>query len=333
MLKRLCVSASLVVAIGCGGSKGTSTAPSGTLSLSGKITDSYTSAPIAAATASIVAGPTAGKLVTTDASGSYSFTELPPSTYTVSVFANSYASQSKNVTLTTSQTLDFALVYQTQPGGAVAFEVTGVGTDDDGKPVANATVDFLFGVSLETFAEASSVTDGSGFYRVSFRAIPSVSASGTTAVADFVKSGYDTDTRRFRPTSLDASQTLNFHTYRSRQITAGESTVVTVAPGDAICDAAIDDGPGTQDYACRIVHVVAPRDAIMTLEALATAGGVPPRFEVRIGAPGTPGYSVRVENPTSIPVTAGTEVPAVVEMLAGSPNSQTFTLKTSMSAR
>ena len=154
MLKRLCVSASLVVAIGCGGSKGTSTAPSGTLSISGTVTDSTTSAPIGAMTASIVAGPNTGTLVTTDASGSYSLTELQPSTYTGSVFANSYASQSKNVTLTTSQSLDFALLYQSQPGAAVASEVTGVGTDDDGKPVPNATVDFVSVVSLETYGGA-----------------------------------------------------------------------------------------------------------------------------------------------------------------------------------
>jgi hypothetical protein len=105
-------------------------------------------------TASIVAGPNTGTLVTTDASGSYSLTELQPSTYTGSVFANSYATQSKNVTLTTSQSLDFALLYQSQPGAAVASEVTGVGTDDDGKPVPNATVDFVSVVSLETYGGA-----------------------------------------------------------------------------------------------------------------------------------------------------------------------------------
>jgi hypothetical protein len=328
MLKRLCVSLSLVVAVACGGSKGTPTGPSGTLSLNGKVTDSSTSAPIAGASASIVSGPNTGKHVTTDASGSYSFTELQSSTYTVKVFAPSYASQSKNVTLTTNQTLDFALLYQPQPGGAVAFEVTGVGTDDDGKPVANAAVNFLFLVGLESYAQASGVTDGSGFYRVRFSAVLGALASGATAVATFVKPGYDGDTRWFRPTGHDTSQTLNFHTYRSRQISAGESIVVSIAPGDALCNFAID--AFDPDYVCRIVHVVAPSDGIMRLEVLATEGGAPPRLEVVIGAPGQPGYSLRVESPTSIPVTAGTEVPAMVEMRLPSTSSQTFTLKTSM---
>ena len=55
----------------------------------------------------------------------------------------------------------------------------------------------------------------------------------------------------------------------------------------------------------------------MTLEALSTTNGPPPLLEVEIVAGGD-GPCYRLENPTSIPVTAGTEVVAHVEMPVGS---------------
>jgi hypothetical protein len=49
--------------------------------------------------------------------------------------------------------------------------MTGVVTDDDGKPLANATVGFTVVAQRgSNYAHASGVTDGSGFYR--FAAVP-----------------------------------------------------------------------------------------------------------------------------------------------------------------
>ena len=72
----------------------------------------------------------------------------------------------------------------------------------------------------------------------------------------------------------------------------------------------------------------------MTLEALSTTNGPPPLLEVEIVADRNgPCCSEHLENPTSIPVTAGTEIVAHVEIPVGSETSQTFTLNTSMRPR
>ena len=85
---------------------------------------------------------------------------------------------------------------------------------------------------------------------------------------------------------------------------------------------------------CRSVRVVAPSAGVMTLEALSTTNGPYPLLEVEIVTGGDgPCCSERLENPTSILVTAGTEVVAHVEMPVGSATSQSFTLNTSMRPR
>jgi hypothetical protein len=105
---------------------------------------------------------------------------------------------------------------------------------------------------------------------------------------------------------------------------------VTVAPEDTLCVNNVQDSPGLgQDYVCRSVRVVAPSDGIMTLEAVSTQGGAHPPLEVEaVGV--SPCCSERMGNPTSIQVTAGTEIVVNVEMVLGSTTSQSFTLNTAM---
>jgi hypothetical protein len=79
---------------------------------------------------------------------------------------------------------------------------------------------------------------------------------------------------------------------------------------------------------CRIVRVI-PARGMMTLEAVPTAGGAHPPLVVLV-IQGNRLLLERLGNPVSIPVTAGTEVIAHVEMVAASTTSQTFTLTTSM---
>ena len=68
----------------------------------------------------------------------------------------------------------------------------------------------------------------------------------------------------------------------------------------------------------------------MTIEAI-TGGGQRPPLVVETGWGQPRCCSERRENPTSITVTRGAEVIAHVEMAAGSPTSEPFTLTTSMS--
>jgi hypothetical protein len=137
---------------------------------------------------------------------------------------------------------------------------------------------------------------------------------------------YEADFRLFR------SAPQNFHLYRVQRITAGDSTVVTVAPDDTLCVNNVQDmHPWPQEFVCRSVRVVAPGDGIMTLEAVSPQDGARPVLEVEtVGDnPGRFGDPT-LGNPTSIQVTAGTEVVAHVEIVSGSTASQSFVLKTSM---
>ena len=101
---------------------------------------------------------------------------------------------------------------------------------------------------------------------------------------------------------------------------------------DTLCVNNMQDSPGLgPDYVCRSVRVVAPSAGVMTLEALSTTNGPPPLLQVEIVAGGNgPCCSECLENPTAIPVIAGTEVVAHVEMPFGSDTSHSFTLNTSM---
>jgi hypothetical protein len=190
-------------------------------------------------------------------------------------------------------------------------------------PISGASVVFSYPVMYAT-------TDGSGNYR--FTGLPAPAQSSAIVWASDRRPGapaaqtdnYEPDFRYYR----SASQ--NFHLYRIKLITAGDSTVVTVTPDDTLCVNNVQDSPGSgKDYVCRSVRVVAPSDGVMTLEALSTQGGAHPPLEVEtVGV--SPCCSERMGNPTSIRVTAGTEVIANIEMVWGSTTSQSFTLNTSM---
>ena len=114
--------------------------------------------------------------------------------------------------------------------------------------------------------------------------------------------GYDWHARYIvTPTELFVE---NFHLHRIHRIIAGESAVVTIAPDDRVCGS--DWSPGRETI-CGIVHVVAPTDGTLTVEAFpAEEGSALASLEV-FGARGG-----GIGNPTSILVTTGTEYMAVL---------------------
>jgi hypothetical protein len=186
----------------------------------------------------------------------------------------------------------------------------------------------IAGAAVSINARYRTTTDSSGRYRVTGLVDPGLHVNVTSVSAN----DYASDVRSVQGTS----QTVRLH--RIERMVAGDSTVVTVAPDDTLCVNTLQDmlslGP---DYVCRSVRVVAPIDGVMTLEARSTQGGARPPLEVEIVAIvafGKPGCCAeRIENPTSMVVTAGTEVVANVEMLSRSTTSQSFTLITSMRPR
>jgi hypothetical protein len=167
----------------------------------------------------------------------------------------------------------------------------------------------------------TTTTDSSGNYSVSF-----LDAGNNPNIIYVSANNYDVDYHYIRATSQ------NVHLYRFVRITAGDSTVVTITPDDSLCVNNLQDSPGWgPDYLCRGLRVVAPSNGVMTLEAVSTQGGARPTLFVEAGV--SPCCSERIENPTSIQVTAGTDVGASVEMVSGSTTSQMFTLTTSMAQR
>src|SRR5204863_3424594 len=95
-----------------------------------------------------------------------------------------YRTQSLGVTLISNQTLSFGLNRATSRVPPIAFELTGTVIDDIGKPRINAGVylDFVASdVPGTYFSHAAGVTDGTGFYRIDFAAVPGLMAHGMTA--------------------------------------------------------------------------------------------------------------------------------------------------------
>jgi len=189
-----------------------------------------------------------------------------------------------------------------------------------GQVTDSATSAAISGAAVSINGRYGTTTGSSGHYSVTGL----LDSGGNHDLTYVAASNYASDFHYIRGTSQ------NVRLYRITRITAGESTVVTVAPDDTLCVNNVQDIPGLgQDYVCRSVRIVAPGDGIMTLEALSTKGGAHPPLEVEtVGAPNC--CSERIGNPTSIQVTAGTIVVANVEMVPGSTTSQSFTLNTSM---
>jgi hypothetical protein len=179
----------------------------------------------------------------------------------------------------------------------------------------------ISGATVSINGRYRTTTDSSGNYSVSF-----LDGGSNSNILYVYTNNYESDYRYIRATSQ------NVHLYRIVRITAGDSTVVTIAPDDSLCVNNVQDIPGLgPDYVCRGVTVVAPSNGVMTLEAVSTQGGARPPLEVEASV--SPCCSERIGNPTSIQVTAGTEVGVSVEMLSGSTTSQMFTLTTSMAQR
>lgn len=122
--------------------------------------------------------------------------------------------------------------------------------------------------------------------------------------------------------------TLDFHLYRVRYITAGESLALTIAPGDSLCFNNVRDFPGLgPDYVCRTVRVVALAAGVLTIEAISSSDGTRPNLAVEtVNVP----LQWRIEYPASIPVTAGTEVMANIEMATPLLDRQSYLLTSTL---
>jgi hypothetical protein len=316
MLKRLCALVFFVTAVGCGGKATPASSPAAptpsTFSLSGKVVTSRTLVPIPAATVSIVNGPDAETSTTTDASGDFSFTGLRQASVIVNVSKLDYFSTRAPLTL--NQTTQIFLVWL---GPSMVF--TGRVTDAvTSAPIAGAIV-YVNGRYRAT-------SDASGNYSLTGY-LDIGDSSITYAFAD----GYEQSGRYIR-----GMLSQSFRLHRTVRIAVGDSWSVTVRPDDSLCNNNLQEpgfgSPGS-GFLCRTVRVMAPSDGVLTLEAVSTQDGTHPTLEVEAVGGAGPCCSERLENPTSIKVTAGTEVIVNVELPERATASQSFRLTTSMSGR
>jgi hypothetical protein len=231
-------------------------------------------------------------------------------------------------------------VQVTQPGAKSTqdFHLTIMATDDDGAPVTNAkvSVEFVGGQVLGATKQVLGATDGAGSYHLDFTAAVSFIGEpfpeGVAAFAWVDKPGYEGDVQYIRATGPTLSS--QFHMHLSKRIAAGESTLVTVGPGDPVCyNNGQDDHPmpPPNEWVCRAVLVVVPVDGTLTVEAIPTQPGEPlSGLEIQDDNHWQISYR---EPRLSIPVTAGTEVLANVEIPWGSAGPLSFTLRTSLAAQ
>jgi hypothetical protein len=205
------------------------------------------------------------------------------------------------------------------PPATSTFHVTGVVTEDDGTPLAGATVTiqpFVYSIPTSGIPSVSSTTDRSGAYRMEFEA--NRNWADRVGYVQAESAGHDTASYDILSGPLSQNASQNLHVYRIRRITAGESTVLTVAPGDAACG-------DSDQFVCRTVHIMAPANGTMTLEAVPTSPAVDAGLET-VGR----NSPYRCCEPTaSIRVTAGAEIFANIGMSATSTASQSFVLRTS----
>jgi hypothetical protein len=210
----------------------------------------------------------------------------------------------------------------------MSFEMTGVVTDE-GRPVPGAKVTVILDPYMSDGTEPSVLTDGSGGYQVNFTGVPGGNRgpAGTEQAVAFAQveaPGYE----RFARYVLGTTPHLveNFHVHPIRRVTAGESAVLTIAPDDGVC--AIDVTPA-RELICGFVHLLAPRDGIMTVAAVPTQGAAAlPVVEAYGGNTGS-----APANPTALRVAAGIEYTVEVQVPWGINASQSFTLTTSVTLR
>jgi hypothetical protein len=197
---------------------------------------------------------------------------------------------------------------------AITAHLMGTATGDDGDPVTGATVT----VEPNGYPTISRVTDGRGYYSFDF---DSYHLDIPRAILGFLiaeSPGRD----RFvnwpaTPATGGQNVVQDLHLYRIKRITAGESTLVTVVPGDTSCS---EDG----FFLCRIVHVEVPNDGLLTMEV------VPIPSTTNIGLALVDDFGDGSRPSKTIHVTAGTEIVVFIGMVWTSTVSQSGVLETSL---
>jgi hypothetical protein len=199
------------------------------------------------------------------------------------------------------------------PPPTTTFHVTGVVSEDDGNPVTGAAVTIL----NPPVSGVSGMTDGSGVYSLDFSVKGNIGAGSIVGWLKVDSAGHDSSYNYLMPASGSQNILQNAHVYRIERITVGESTLLTTVRGDTACG-------DSDEFVCRTLHIVAPTDGVMTIEAVPTPSAAEAGLEIARGS----AYQC-CSLTASVSVTAGTEVIANIGMWWTSTASQSFVVNTS----
>lgn len=235
-------------------------------------------------------------------------------------------------------TVTFTTEGQTVSNSPITYHVTGTVTDDDGAPLAGATLCFDF-VSSSTagapFSRISVKSDSDGKFSadvtaVRFQSGPPGMADAFAMVLTSKDSAYDFD---YRYVQASAVSDMRITLHRRRQIVAGDSVEITIAPDDAICLNNVQDmHPWPVEWVCRTIYILPPADGTVIIYAGACPGNCLP---VGLEAEPADGNAVfwslyPATGMLDVPAKRGSPIRLQVEIPWGSP-SQSFMLRTALS--
>jgi hypothetical protein len=201
-----------------------------------------------------------------------------------------------------------------------AFEVTGVVSNDAGRPLQGIAVTMRYW--LGGFIQSpAALTDAAGTYRIAFTANPWTEGSSRrgAARAELQVDGYEWYQRTVYATGLQLVE--NFRLHPQQQIAPGESVVLPMAPDDSNCIFGLS---WTLATICRTVRVTPQPRGSMTIQAISLSDGVQPLLSVCCVS-----GDDRGGNPVTVPLTAATEFTVEVGVTTFTPT-QSILVKTSL---
>lgn len=190
------------------------------------------------------------------------------------------------------------------PGLVLApFHISGVVTDEDGRPLSNALVVInrytliRDGKAVTPVTWSETRTDDQGRYQMDIEAVRD--AFHKRWLSNIVGFGFArVDTREYSDdfqflTSATSTVVRNFRLNRFVQLAAGDSATVTFRPDDCVCR---DD---FQDTLCRYLRITAPVDGTLTVNVAPLNGAATAFVSVLddIGDPACPCASTTVSYP------------------------------------
>ena len=194
-------------------------------------------------------------------------------------------------------------------GSTRPVQINGIATDDGGAPVAGAAIEVTVSDGV-TGRKFYATTNPAGFYELTADVLVARRAIG------YIKADSPGRDRYFAYFDGDQSVTQDVRLYRPIRITVGESTRVTVVPGDSACGL-------SDELICRTVRLTVPAAGPLTMTC-------EPRGDDN-GGPGLTivGYNERTASPSVFFVPG--EHPIEVGMWLTSTISQSCLLTTAFS--